>query len=48
MLLYHIRNDMRKKDKRPLRKYKYYYINGEFTEKYYYWEFVRLLEKILI
>ncbi|CAD8170566.1 unnamed protein product [Paramecium pentaurelia] len=48
MLLYHIRNDMRKKDKRPLRKYKYYYINGEFREKYYYWEFVRLLEKILI
>ncbi|CAD8092035.1 unnamed protein product [Paramecium sonneborni] len=48
MLLYHIRNDMRKKDKRPLRKYKYYYINGEFKEKYYYWEFVRLLEKILI
>ncbi|CAK74386.1 unnamed protein product (macronuclear) [Paramecium tetraurelia] len=48
MLLYNIRNDMRKKDKRPLRKYKYYYINGEFTEKYYYWEFVRLLEKILI
>ncbi|CAD8099077.1 unnamed protein product [Paramecium sonneborni] len=48
MLLYHIRNDMIKKDKRPLRKYKYYYINGEFTDQFYYWEFVRLLEKILI
>lgn len=31
-----------------LTRYKYLYINGEFKNEYFYWEFVRLFEKLLI
>ena len=37
-----------KSERRPMRRYRYFYINGEFKETYYYWEFVRLAEKLLI
>lgn len=49
MILYKIHADLTgNQEKRPLRRYKYYYINGEFKEKYYFWEFIRLAEKLLI
>ena len=31
-----------------LSRYKYHYINGEFKNIYFYWEFIRLFEKIII
>lgn len=37
-----------KKTLTPLQKYRYYYINGEFRNKFFYWEFYRLAEKLII
>lgn len=58
LLFYLIRKDIIKGQKSIVKRYQYYYIDGEFKKKYilktlflfriFYWELIRVAEKLLI
>lgn len=48
-LYFSIKSDIEESDNiTQLMKSKYQYINGEFKDEYFYWELIRLAEKLAI